>query len=226
MENRHWQAIYETYKKLESLCGAVDIKEMAKKGDGAVAPVSLEEEGAASLAAGDLVSIRSELRTQLDFLKATLSEQYSERDTYLILFPVVAQMDEVVLGQFLGRVHSGWPSLQKELFQIDNAGEVFFEILDDILLKPQTSLFIFEVYYFCLNYGFRGRHQDNPVKIKTYMKKLSAKLAQEEIDFTVEDDASNGIVEHHGSKWMGYLISAGAMAAVFVVLLVAGRNML
>lgn len=224
MKNRHWQAIYETYRKLETLCGpAMGGEQMLGTDDGGEA---MADEASPSLATADLVAIRSELRTQLDFLKATLSEQYSERDTYLILFPIVAQIDEVVLGQFLGRIHSGWPSLQKELFQIDNAGEVFFEILDDILLKPQTSLFIFEVYYFCLNYGFRGRFQDNPVKINTYMKNLAVKLEQEELELTVDEEDDNGLVEHHGTRWMGYLISAGAMAAVFVVLMVAGRNML
>ena len=158
MKNRYWQAIHETYTKLENLCGSALTREIKEdEAEGAASLSMMEADEEAGLASDDLVAIRSELRTQLDFLKATLSEQYSERDTYLILFPIVAQIDEVVLSHYLGRVHSGWPSLQKELFQIDNAGEVFYEILDDILLKPQTPLFIFEVYYFCLNYGFRGR---------------------------------------------------------------------
>ena len=227
MKNRYWQVIHETYTKLENLCGSALTREIKEdEAEGAASLSMMEADEGAGLASDDLVAIRSELRTQLDFLKATLSEQYSERDTYLILFPIVAQIDEVVLSHYLGRVHSGWPSLQKELFQIDNAGEVFYEILDDILLKPQTPLFIFEVYYFCLNYGFRGRYQDNPVKIKTYMKNISVKLEQDELVLAALEEDENGLVEHHGSYWMGYLISSGAVAAVYVVLLVAGRNLL
>ncbi|MCG8472688.1 MAG: DotU family type IV/VI secretion system protein [Desulfobacterales bacterium] len=225
MKNRYWQAIYETYRKLESLCGPSRLGERMLGAEDAGDAME-GDEASSVMASEDLVAIRSELRTQLDFLKATLTEQYSERDTYLILFPIVAQIDEVVLGQFLGRTQTGWPSLQKELFQIENAGEVFFEILDDILLKPQTSLFIFEVYYFCLNYGFRGRYQDNPVKITTYMKSLSAKLEEDELEMMADEDSENALVRHQGSRWMGYLISVGAMAAVFFALMVAGRNML
>lgn len=225
MKNRYWQAIYETYTKLESLCGPSRSNEMMLGAEEA-GDMAEGEEPPSMMASDDLVSIRSELRTQLDFLKATLSEQYSERDTYLILFPIVAQIDEVVLGAFLGRTQAGWPSLQKELFQIENAGEVFFEILDDILLKPQTALFIFEVYYFCLNYGFRGRYQDNPVKINTYMKNLSDKLETEELEVAVEKEADNALVTHQGSTWFGYAVSAGILAVSFFVLMIAGRNTL
>ena len=220
MKNKNWQAIHEVYTKLETLCQTVP-----GMPDSGRAPETGLEEGP-GMVSEELVTIRSELRTQLDFLKATLSEQYSERDSYLILFPIVAQIDEVILGHYLDRLHTGWPALQKELFQIDNAGEVFFEILDDILLKPQTALFIFEVYYFCLNYGFRGRYQDNPVKIKTYMKKLFEKLEPEELEGKTEAAEENVMVTRFGSRALGYAVSGGGVLGAFLLLLLIGRNLL
>ena len=230
MKNKFWKAIHEVYMKLERHCGKPSRMETAAMAseDGMMAEGGSMDEGdeMETVDAEELVSIRSDLRTQLDFLKATLAEQYSERDTYLILFPIVAQIDEVVLGHFLHKLHTGWPSLQKELFQIDNAGEVFYDILDDILLKPQTPQFIFEVYYFCLNYGFRGRHQDNPVKLRTYMKKLLGKLEQEQLETGMEDREENVVVSHKGSLFTSYLMAGGALVVVYFILLVAGRNIL
>ncbi|WP_300671483.1 DotU family type IV/VI secretion system protein [Desulfoluna sp.] len=231
MQNKYWEAIHEVYTKLETLCGK---RVFSEEGGGAsdesrkqgesVTPVVEDEPGRSGTA--DLVAVRADLRTQLDFLRATLSEQYSERDTYLILFPIVAQIDEKILASFLEKMHTSWPSLQKELFQIENAGEVFYEIMDDILLKPQTSLFIFEVYYFCLSYGFRGRYQDNPVKIKEYMKNLSIKLEQDELAVTASVTEENTLVSHLESPYLGYLFSAGCFVVAYLVLVVAGRNLL
>ena len=85
--------------------------------------------------------MRAELRNQLDFLKATIAEHYSERDTYMVLFAIVAQIDELIQTNFLQTMNISWPLLQKELFQIDNAGEVFYEILDDILPKAPDAYF-------------------------------------------------------------------------------------
>lgn len=231
MKNKYWKAIHELYTKLGIICSkrpspgddALAAEEAAMEEDRLNAMV---DEEVPSVNFSDLVAVRADIRTQLDFLKATLTEQYSERDTYLILFPIVAQIDEMILGHFLRNMQTGWPALQKELFQIDNAGEVFFEILDDILLKPQTALFIFEVYYFCLSYGFRGRYQDNPVKIKEYMKNLYLKLEQEELTTVVSEVDESGLISHLGSPYLGYLFSAGGLLIVYFVLVVAGRNVL
>ena len=96
----------------------------------------------------DLLQARTELRAQLDRLRTKLSERLSERDSYLVLFPMVAHFDEWVQMRFLKGDQLSWPPLQRELFQIDDAGEIFFETLDDILLKPQTLPFVLEVFYF------------------------------------------------------------------------------
>ena len=174
MKNRQWEAIHEVYTRMEKLCGKnLYIPEeslYAGAGEKQNRKDMARDDESVIVTPDDMIRIRAELRTQLDFLKATLAEQYSERDTYTVLFAVVAQIDELIQTNFLRTLNLSWPLLQKELFQIDNAGEVFYEILDDILPKPQTNTFIYEVYFFCLRYGFRGRYENNPVKITEYLK--------------------------------------------------------
>ena len=228
MKNRHWEAIHEVYTKLEKLCGRslyTPKNTRYAAGDENGKEEKLQTDAAPSEipAIEDLVNVRSELRTQLDFLKATLEEQYSERDTYLILFPIAAQIDELIQTNFLEAMQTSWPLLQKELFQIDNAGEVFYEILDDILLKPQTPLFVYEVYYFCLDYGFRGRYESNPVRLTEYIKKLQTKLQQEKMTIASVEEEEMGRIGHFGSPYWNYLITAGVLVGVYLVFLIVGR---
>jgi len=218
MNHKNWEAIHKTYRMLERLCATPVGNVNAEAGEGREEQIKRDE--------ATLIATRADLRTQLDFLKATLAEQYSERDTYLIIFPIVAHIDEYILNHYLSTIQSGWPSLQKELFAIDNGGEVFFEILDDTLRKPQTSLFIFEVYYYCLNYGFRGRYQDEPVKIRAYLQRLTGKLAQEELAVGTVRTDHGGVVEHRGSRLTGYFAAAVMFVSAYLSLLLAGRNLL
>ncbi len=228
MKNKHWEAIHEVFTRMEKLSGGSlytprDTLYAADEEKDGKEPNQPKPDRLDIPAEEDLVQIRSELRTKLDFLKAALEEQYSERDTYLILFPIVAQLDELIQTNFLEAMQTSWPLLQKELFQIDNAGEVFYEILDDILLKPQTPLFVYEVYYFCLDYGFRGRHESNPVKLTEYIKKLKTKLQQEKLTIFPQEVEEMGRIGNFGSPYRNYLIVAGGLVIVYLVLLVLGR---
>jgi type IV/VI secretion system ImpK/VasF family protein len=227
MKNKQWEAIHEVYTRMEKLCGrSLYIPEGALYAGTDEQKNTEDMERAAGTVrfiADDMVRIRAEIRTQLDFLKATLAEQYSERDTYTILFAVVAQIDELIQTNLLRAMNISWPLLQKELFQIDNAGEVYYEILDDILPKPQTNTFIYEVYYFCLRYGFRGRYESNPVKITEYLKKLQAKLKQEEIYIARPETEEMGHIRQFGAPYWNYLIMAGVLVFAYLFFVFLGR---
>jgi len=223
MKNRFWDAVHEVYIRMEELFGrSLFYTDTAEFQD--ISDAELNEE-TAPVSSDELVKIRAELRTQLDFLKATLEEQFSERDSYLILFAVVAQIDEVIQNRFLQKMNTAWPLLQKELFQIENAGEVFYEILDDILLKPQTPLFVKEVYYFCLEYGFRGRYGGNPVKLQEYLKKLETGLEQAEL--SMEEEAEEMVsVRDFSSPYWSYLITLAVVAGGYIILLLLSKYQL
>ena len=165
MKNTKWEAIHSAYRKMEELCKKIDSEEVEQT------PENITKE---------LINARSEIRRELGFLKSILSEDLKERDVYLVLFPIVAHFDEMIQTRYLTKMHSSWPLLQKELFQVENGGEMFFEILDDILKKPGTLSFIFEVYYFCIVYGFRGKYDQDPVRIKYYLKELKDRISPQE----------------------------------------------
>jgi len=230
MKNKHWEAMHEVYTKMEKLCG----RSLYTPEDWLYASSDDLQQGVevpqadsdiSGRTSDDIVQIRAELRTKLDFLRATLEDQYSERDTYLVLFPIVAQIDELIQTNFLRAMQTSWPLLQKELFQIDNAGEVFYEILDDILLKPQTPIFIYEVYYFCLRYGFRGRYESDPVKVTGYLKKLQARLKQEALPIPHAETEEMGRIRPFGSPYWNYLVTGGGLVVVYFLFLILGTYM-
>jgi type IV/VI secretion system ImpK/VasF family protein len=120
----------------------------------------------------DLVEIRSKLRAQLEQLRTAITERYSERDAYLVLFPLTAHCDELVKKMILDIKQLEWPPLQQELYQVTDAGDLFYELLDNALAKSDTLPLVYEVYYFCLHDGFCGRYGGNVERLNDYLEKL------------------------------------------------------
>ncbi|MGZ4953769.1 MAG: DotU family type IV/VI secretion system protein [Methylobacter sp.] len=120
----------------------------------------------------DLVELRSKVRIQLEDLRTAITEQYSERDAYFVLFPLTAHCDEVVKKMILDSHQLEWPPLQQEFYQVADAGDLFYELLDSALSKSETLALVYEVYYFCLHDGFRGRYGINPDMVDNYLQKL------------------------------------------------------
>ncbi len=120
----------------------------------------------------DLVKLRSKLRDQLEQLRTAITERYSERDAYLVLFPLTAHCDELVKKMILDINQLEWPPLQQELYQVVDAGDLFYELLDNALAKPDTLPLVYEVYYFCLHDGFCGRYGGNVERLSDQLKKL------------------------------------------------------
>lgn len=129
-----------------------------------------------ALTMADLLELRSKLRGHLEDLRGEITEQYSERDAYYVLFPLTAHCDELVKKCVLDTPELDWPPLQQELYQVDDAGDLFFELLDNSLNKPETLYLVYEVYYFCLRDGFCGRYIANPARINDYLEKLAGHI--------------------------------------------------
>ncbi len=203
MKNIKWEALHRIYKKVEELSeGFLEISE------------DNEEE-----IQQKMLEVRSKVREELDLLRARLLEELKEREVYLVLFPIVAHFDELIQNRYLKRLHTKWPMLQMELFDVDNAGEMFFDLLDDILNKPITEPFIYEVFYFCLSYGFLGKYADNPIKIKEYLKALKEKIIEEGIlDFPFKIEEAKASLKTLASPIRYYLWSVGLGVLFFSIL--------
>jgi type IV/VI secretion system ImpK/VasF family protein len=207
MKNPLWSAIYDIFQELDSLLSraerfggekataaaaapAAAAAAAADAGGGAGGPKKKAAFFKAYVATDDLVEVRTKLRSKLDMLKAQLLEQLTERETFLVLFPLVVFLDELVQNRFLqGGAAGSWPALQSELFKIDDGGEVFYNTLDDLLRKPDTLPFVYEVFFLCLSDGFKGRYSDNLAKINEYKHKLEAKIPRPTIPQTQRQDA-------------------------------------
>jgi type VI secretion system protein ImpK len=86
---------------------------------------------------------------------------YASEDVRFALFAVIAYLDETVLnsGQAM---FANWPSstLQQEVFGVHMAGELFFQYLESLLARPDSSDLadVLEVFDLCLLMGFKGRY--------------------------------------------------------------------
>ncbi|MEW5802326.1 MAG: DotU family type IV/VI secretion system protein [bacterium] len=172
----------------------------------------------------DIIRLRAHIRTQLDYLRAKLSETLAERDCYLILFAMVAHFDEYVQSNYLNDTSQLWPPLQKELYRIDDAGELFYDTLDEILQRPQTLPLVYEVFYFCLNHGFQGRYNDNPVRITEYMRRLRAKIPLHEMENNQAAPEETGQIKYVGSMAWYYGAAAAGIAACYFLLQFAASH--
>ncbi len=130
----------------------------------------------------NLIKARSEIRKGFDDLRITLLGSLSEQETYQVLFPLVVYVDELVQARYFGNRQVSWPLLQMELYEVDDGGRLFYDTLDSILKKTQTSQFVYEVHYFCLKHGFEGKYVADPVRINKYLEQLKEKIAISDMD--------------------------------------------
>ncbi|QXD13866.1 type IVB secretion system protein IcmH/DotU [Rhodocaloribacter litoris] len=75
-------------------------------------------------------------------------------------FALVAFIDETVLSSDWSQ-KDRWVArpLQLELYERYDAGEVFFDRLQELLQQPGVHAEVLEVYYLCMTLGFKGRYQ-------------------------------------------------------------------
>ncbi len=228
MKNNHWADIQALFRMKDELFSPF---EGGARDEDAVRPSSLAdssmgrglEEGAGSVRSDlseptleELVQVRAKMRDALDILREALARDLTERDVYFILFPIVAHLDEEVQTRYVEPIRlGGWPPLQRELFDTDAAGELFYETLEDILLKPQTLPLILEVYYFCLHDGFQGRLVSNPSRRQEYMERLRGRIPQPDMDV---DASPMPLPDHRSPSFMDSVsplwFYGGAMLAV------------
>ena len=211
MKNQIWPAIHDIFRELDKLIGqsqgVVSVKDKGERRGMQVLKRGIQTD--------DVVPLRAEIRNKLNFLRAKLGEQLTERETYLVLFPIVIYFDEIVQSKVFQAQHITWPPLQKELFQIDNGGETYYEMLDDILRKPETIPFVYEVFYFCLSDGFRGKYAENPLKIEEYQTKLRGKITLPKVENQQTDAEIPNLMRSEKFPFWSYVGTVVLLAAVF-----------
>ena len=103
-------------------------------------------------------------------VKATIDEavaamrraEYSDQAVQDVAFALVALVDERALGS-TGGVRDHWIAnpLQLTYFQLNTAGELFFDHLKRRMSEPDSpeTTDVLEVHFMCLSFGFMGRYR-------------------------------------------------------------------
>ncbi len=165
----------------------------------------------------DLVELRARLRKRFGWLKSKLGEALSEHEVYYALFPIVVYTDELVATVMPGQT-SRWESLQGELYDIDNGGELFYSILDERLRKEETPPVVFEVFYFCLSDGFLGMYAADRPKLEDYKTRLRERIPLRQTDHAELLQREPHAVQLVPFPWKAYVIAVAAVAGVWLAL--------
>jgi type IV/VI secretion system ImpK/VasF family protein len=110
--------------------------------------------------------------TALKKLASDLSERCGEQEIQLVIHALIFMCDEIMLTQehsaTMRNAHKEPQRLQHAFLKINNGGEVFFTLLDKVLIEPKKYQFALEVFYFCLVQGFKGCYLDDASQLAHY----------------------------------------------------------
>ncbi|MEE2902074.1 MAG: DotU family type IV/VI secretion system protein [Myxococcota bacterium] len=236
-----WFAIEQTISKIDELCvraKAEELRAMNRQNEGSWLPnadtngfaPSEQDEAATSpepwggrTKGADIVTLRAALREHLQLLRDLLSRRLTEREVYYCLFPIVIYTDELVHAA-VGQRSRTWAPLQQELYDVDNGGEMFYSLIDNLLAKSETLPLIFEVFYFCIRDGFVGALDNNPARIQEYLDRLKLRIPTMDVSPAGSDeigfDESVELIDFPKSY---YAMAAGVLLGFFVVLQMFAR---
>lgn len=110
---------------------------------------------------GDSEVLRRRIKELLDDAdREALRTGISSDNIQTSKFALVAFIDETILSSSWSQKDE-WVStpLQLELYDQYDAGEVFFDRLDELRGNARANAEALEVYYFCMTLGFKGKYQ-------------------------------------------------------------------
>lgn len=164
---------------------------------------------------------RAKMMNLFEVLKSSLEQRMDKYHASLILFPMVAAIDEKMQSYDFNNTKVKWAPLQKDFYAAYTAGEIFFKTLDEILDEPNTPNIIYQVFYAMLKRGFQGKYKDSKTQINKYLDMLKDKIPVE----TAQDKKiSKPIPQQQVKKpklkrWHWYSLSVGLAAATFGILI-------
>ena len=213
MKNELWLAVHAVFHSLEKLG-----KNFSQKTVETAALSYNLEDSSEPQHLKELVQARKELRSLLMHLKSVLAEHLSEREVYMSLFPIVVYIDETVQTEVFQVSEKQWALLQKELFDIEDGGVLFYDTLDDALRHPETLPFVLELFYLCMKSGFKGKYAENPARLNSYLEMLKNRIPTTEIDFMALDAELPKLEHGCSTRWyyLAAIILAGACYGAFL----------
>ena len=165
MKHYLWGVVLKALDQIEARCQE-ERAELARRvlaQSGTRSPQLLTE------AQKSVVETLKDLRTQL-------RHNLTEEEIYRVLFALVISLDERMWSKLFRDFEVAWPPMQEELLGVDVGGDLFFDAVDELLVRADVSPFVLEVYYYCLKSGFQGRLESQPAMIERYVSRLAARI--------------------------------------------------
>ncbi len=155
---------------------------------------------------------RQTLIQQLEQLKEGLAQSLDDLSVHHILFALIAMLDEEIQLELTKHGQPNWLPIQQNFFETSIAGDVFFKTLDDLLDDQKTPSIVYEVIYFVLKRGFRGRYLKSPSKILNYMNLLADKIPSTTTMTKASEEAVAPLTRVLIKPWHYY-----AMTSIFTI---------
>lgn len=95
-------------------------------------------------------------QSEREALRASISSE----DLRKAKFALVAFIDETILSSNWSQ-RERWRSrpMQLELYGLHDAGDVFYDNLQELMRQPGQYAEVLEMYYLCMTLGFKGRYE-------------------------------------------------------------------
>lgn len=129
----------------------------------------------------NLEETRLEIKAILKDMHEFLIERTSDRNAYFVVFAMVALVDENMLQHAQRHALASWSPLQVELFEITDAGTLFYQYIDYFRGRNDIPVVVFEIFYFCLKDGFKGSRISEPEIRDAYQDELKVHIPSEPI---------------------------------------------
>jgi type VI secretion system protein ImpK len=109
---------------------------------------------------GDLAHFRQRIRDMFaDMEREGRNAAIQSEDLISARFALTAFIDEAIArSDWQAKAEWATNSLALEFFQTNNAGDEFFDKLEELRRRPDLKTGLLEVYYTCLTLGFQGKY--------------------------------------------------------------------
>jgi type IV/VI secretion system ImpK/VasF family protein len=166
--------------------------------------------------------LAEEVRARILALREELVDEPARDQILLVL---VLYLDERVMQMLSTDLCLSWPMLQREWLGSTHGGDELYRILGHVLAMPEPPRALLEVFYFCLNSGFMGRHAGQPAVIEAWKDRLRMAIAAQDDAGQSSRDTSDDTSAYlsrmpRSPAWLylGSVTLAGALAVLLVAL--------
>ncbi|MCP4582196.1 MAG: DotU family type IV/VI secretion system protein [candidate division Zixibacteria bacterium] len=162
MYRKEWEAVHKVFNQFEEACK--DISSFMQPENTLIDPGALIDQ------------TQDKLLELIRFLKMSLQKIIPAEEARLVRMVIVFYFDEQIRTRYFANEPIVWPLMQKKAYQSTTGGEKFYQLIDNALRSEETDRFLYEICYFCLKCGFRGKYFEQEEMIKHYMQLLDQRI--------------------------------------------------